>query len=281
MPPRRTITGRSQDPRQRFAEELRALRDAKGVTLRQLAAELGWDQSQFSKMETGASLGGPEIVEALDIYYGTTPVLLALWEIAVTDLGRFRAEFRPYMELEAGAVRMWQYSPAIIPGLLQTPGYARELLVAGGMYEEEELASQVDARVTRPELVLGDGAPRFRSIISEGALRTPLRNYAEWRGQLEHLLHMSERGNITIHVLPTSVGLHALASTDVMFLCDEDMKVVAWVEGGYTGELVESNGEVERLQLRYDLVRDVALSPGESRQFIRQLLEEAPCEPST
>ena len=80
MPPRRAITGRSQEPRRRFAEELRLLRTQRGVSLRELAKAVGWDASQFGKMESGQTLGGPEIVEALDTYYGTPSLLLTLWD---------------------------------------------------------------------------------------------------------------------------------------------------------------------------------------------------------
>ena len=60
MPPRRVVTGRSQEPRQRFAEELRLLR-----------------------AQSGETLGGPEVVQALDQHYGTPGLLLTLWELAL------------------------------------------------------------------------------------------------------------------------------------------------------------------------------------------------------
>ncbi|KFG72149.1 Scr1 family TA system antitoxin-like transcriptional regulator [Streptomyces mutabilis] len=57
-------------------------------------------------------------------------------------------------------------------------------------------------------------------------------------------------------------------------------RIVVWVETGYSGELVQKTTAVDQLQLPYDRVRDMALSPGESREFIERMLEEAPCEPS-
>lgn len=53
MPTRRAVTGRSREPRARFAEELRLLRTARGHSLRQLGDRLGWDWSLFGKMEKG------------------------------------------------------------------------------------------------------------------------------------------------------------------------------------------------------------------------------------
>ncbi|MBU6532920.1 helix-turn-helix domain-containing protein [Streptomyces sp. NPDC057245] len=279
MPQRRAITGRSQEPRARFAEELRLLRQTRGVSLRGMAEAVGWDASQFGKMENGHTLGGPEIVEALDQYYGTGGMLLTLWELAVADPTQFKERYRRYMVLEAEAVSMWQYSPSIVPGLLQTPEYAAELLRQGGQ-TGVELDKQVAARMGRRERLLAEGGPQFRAILSETVLHSALRSPAEWRAQLRHLLVMGERPNICVQVVPWSAGLHALTNTHTMFLHGAG-RIVAWVETGYSGELVQETTAVDQLQLRYDRVRDTALSPGASREFIGRMLEEAPCETST
>ncbi|MFK0140353.1 DUF5753 domain-containing protein [Streptomyces murinus] len=280
MPQRRAITGRSQEPRARFAEELRLLREERHLTFRALAAQVGWDPTLFSKMEKGQSLGGPETVVALDTFYGTGDKLLTLWELAKADPTQFKERYREYMLREAGAASMWQFAPSVIHGLLQTPEYARELLKQGGQFGAE-LETQVAARMGRCELLYADGAPQFRTIVSETVLRSPLRDLGAWRAQLSHLLETGERPNVIIQVMPLSVGLHGLTNTDTMFLRDVGGRTVAWVETGYAGELVQEATAVETLQLRYDRVRDLALSPDRSREFIKRMLEEAPCEPST
>ncbi|WP_030542885.1 helix-turn-helix transcriptional regulator [Streptomyces albus] len=280
MPQRRLVTGRSREPRQRFAEELRQLRAGKGVSLRQLGERLGWDWSLFGKMEKGETLGGPEVVQALDTYFGTPGMLLALWELARADHTQFREQYRRYMELEAEATSLWHFAVSVLPGLLQTPGYARELLAAGGL-RGDELEHQVDARMGRRELLDGEEPPPFRSMISEAVLRAPLRDVGEWRTQLEHLLAMGDRLDVTLQVLPLSVGPHGLMNATVMFLRLPDGRTVAYTENGYRGELIEETCPVDRLQRAYDAVRDLALTPVESRKFVLRLLEERPCDPST
>lgn len=280
MPTRRVVTGRSREPRARFAEELRSLRAARGESLRQLGERLGWDWSLFGKMEKGETLGGPEVVQALDTYYGTPGLLLALWELAVSDKSQFKEQYRRYMALEAEATNLWHFAVSIVPGLLQTPGYAREVLAAGG-FKGEALDQQVDARMGRQELLAIDDPPPFRTILSEAVLRTPLRDMAEWRGQLERLRESGERGDVTVQVLPQSAGPHGLVSTDVWFLRLPEGRPVAYTENAYWGDLIEENPRVERLQRAYDAVRDLALSPPESRKFILRILEEVPCSPST
>ncbi|MFI6008565.1 helix-turn-helix domain-containing protein [Streptomyces sp. NPDC051243] len=280
MPQRRRVTSRSHEPRRRFAEEVRALRERKGVSLRELAAELGWDWSMLGKLERGQTLGSPEMAQALDEYYGTPGLLLALWELAVADPARFKEQYRRYMLLEAEAVSLWHFAVSILPGLLQSDGYASEVLATGGI-KGEELAQQVEARVGRRALLLGEDAPTFRSILSEAVLRTPLRDAKAWREQLEHLAEVAERPHVTLQVLPLGAGLHGLVGTAVMFLRMPEGRTVAYTETAYHGELVEENREVERLQRAYDSMRDLALSPAESLKFIGQMLEEAPCDPST
>lgn len=216
MPPRRVVTGRSQEPRQRFAEELRHLRARSGASLRQLGERLGWDWSLFGKMEKGETLGGPEVVQALDQHYGTSGMLLVLWELARGDKTQFKERYRRHMTLEAEAVSLWHFAVSVLPGLLQTRGYARELLAAGG-FTGDALAQQVEARLGRRELLEGDGPP-FRTILSEATLRTALRDAKAWREQLEYLAEVAERPNVTVQVLLQSAGLHGLSTTDVWFL---------------------------------------------------------------
>ncbi|MFE2373761.1 helix-turn-helix domain-containing protein [Streptomyces sp. NPDC059398] len=280
MPQRRLVTSRSQEPRQRFAEELRKLRAERGLSLRQVGERLGWDYSLFGKMEKGETLGGPEVIQALDHFFGTQGLLLVLWELAMKDRTQFRERYRQYMALESDATSLWHFAVSVLPGLLQTPGYAREVLAAGGL-REPELTQQVEARMGRRELLEGADAPPFRTILSEAVLRTPLRDLGQWRKQLEYLLEMSERDDVTVQVLPFRVGPYGLDSTDVWFLRLPGGRTVAYTENAYRGELIEDDGPVERLQRAYDAVRDLALSPTESRKFILRMLEEVPCDPST
>lgn len=278
MSQRRAITGRSQEPRQRFAEELRTLRAGSGMSLRALGERLGWDWSLFGKMEKGETLGSPEVVQALDTHYGTPGLLLALWELAAGDHTQFRERYRRYMSLEAEAVSLWHFAVSVLPGLLQTPGYAREVLAAGGL-RGKGLDQQIDARMGRRELLEGEGTPRFRTILSEAVLRTALLDTLEWRGQLEHLAEMAERPNIIVQVLPFSAGPYGLDSTDVWFLRLRRGQTVAYTENAHRGDLIEDGEAVERLQSAYDAVRDLALTPAESQKFVLRMLEEMPCEP--
>ncbi|MFJ8230627.1 helix-turn-helix domain-containing protein [Streptomyces sp. NPDC094448] len=277
MPPRKATTGRSQSPRQRFAEELHALRVESGESLRKLAERMGWDWSLFGKMERGETIGGPEVALALDQHYGMRGGLLALWELALGDSTQFKEQYRRYMKLEAEATGLSHFAVSVPPGLLQTDGYATAVLSTGGA-SGVELAQQVEARAGRRALLVGDGIPHFRTVLSETVLRTPLADPREWRAQLEHLLAMADHPRVTLQVLLQSAGGHGLVSTDVMFLRLPGGQSVAYTENAHRGELIEECTAVDRLQVAYDAVRDLALSPAQSRTFILRMLEEVPCD---
>ncbi|MFD9053124.1 helix-turn-helix domain-containing protein [Streptomyces zaomyceticus] len=277
MPQRRVMSGRSQEPRQRFAEESRRLRVERKLSLRQLGERVGWDWSLFGKMEKGETISSPDVVQALETFYGTPGLLLALWELAAGDKSQFKERYRRYMTLEAEAVSLWHFAVSVLPGLLQTPGYAREVLTAGG-YTGKDLEQQVEARMGRKVLLEGEDAPPFRTILAEAVLRTPVQDDREWRAQLECLVEMSERQNITVQVLLQSAGVHGLVGTEVWFLRLSNGRPVAYTENAHSGELIEESGRIERMQRAYDVVRDMALSPAESRKFILHMLEGVPCD---
>ncbi|WP_331462044.1 Scr1 family TA system antitoxin-like transcriptional regulator [Streptomyces sp. KMM 9044] len=133
----------------------------------------------------------------------------------------------------------------------------------------------------RRELLDGEKAPPFRTILSEAVLRTPLRDAGEWRGPLEYLAGVTERPNVTVQALPLNAGLHGLTNATVMFLRLTNGRSVACTESGYRGDPVEENARVERLHGACNAMRDLALSPAESRKFALAMWEEELYDPWT
>jgi transcriptional regulator with XRE-family HTH domain len=277
MPTRKPLTANDgRSPRRRLADSLTQLREKSGLSLRDLAEKTGWDHSHLSRMEQGKALGGPEVVEALDQVYGTTPVLMELWEIA-RDQSAFRDKYQRYMLLESTAESIYMYSQGVLPGLLQTEAYARELL--GQSMAEIDIDEQVTARLDRQVILRGDDAVEFRAVIDESTLRRPLRDTQTWRQQLAHLVAMAELPNVAIQVLPLTAGLHCLSNTDLILLWQPDGTYVAYSETGYYGELYEDSRDARPMRVAYDRLRDLALSPRDSVALIEQLMEDSSCDP--
>lgn len=272
MGARKPNAGQRPSARQMLAKELARLREESGKSLATLGEETTYDRAYLHKLETGARVGSPGVIAALNAVYGTGGHLTMLWQLAREDA--FADKYKRFMELEAKATVRYEYAAGVIPGLLQTEGYAREVLQAARPRDDNDLAEQVAARLGRQDLLRGDDPPHYRAVLDESVLRRRGGDPKEWRIQLTHLVTVSQLPNITIQVLPFAAGLHALMGTSLTILWLPDGKAVAYTEDQHSGQLLESAKDVEDLRLSYDLLRDLALSPRESVAFIKRLMED-------
>ncbi|WP_405796895.1 helix-turn-helix domain-containing protein [Streptomyces sp. NBC_01506] len=272
MGARNPNAGQRPSARQMLAKELARLREESGKSLATLGEETTYDRAYLHKLETGARVGSPEVIAALSAVYGVGDHLMMLWQLAQEDA--FPDKYKRFMKLEAKATVRYEYAAGTIPGLLQTEGYAREVLQAARPRDDEDLAEQVAARLGRQKLLQGDHPPYYRAMLDESVLRRGGHDPKEWQAQLEHLVTVSQLPNVTIQVLPFAAGLHALMGTSLTILWLPDGKAVAYTEDQHSGQLLESAKDVEDLRLSYDLLRDLALSPRKSVAFIKQLLED-------
>lgn len=114
-------------------------------------------------------------------------------------------------------------------------------------------------------------------ILDEGALRRAVPDGKVWKDQLSHLTAAAALPSVALQVLPFTAGVHDLMDSHLWLLWQRVGDPVAYVEGNGFGELIDDPDKVLSLRLSYDLVRDAALTPSESRAFIEGLLKE--CTP--
>ncbi|MFB7089514.1 helix-turn-helix domain-containing protein [Streptomyces sp. NPDC056296] len=268
------VDGQGESGRAVLGRTLRFLREKEGKSLGQLADESGYDKSYLSRLESGERLSKVTVMEDLDGYYGAGDLLVSLWKVARIDA--FKDKYKEYMRLEALARVVHVYTPNV-PGLLQTEGFAREVLSGPQTTDQERDAveEQVAARLGRQLLLRKNPAPSVRFVIDELAIRRPSADAATWEGQLMHLEAAAREPNIVLQVLPFSAGIHHLMGKgSLTLLWQKDGKSVAYVEGGSSGLLMDDPDDVLHHRLSYDRLRDLALSPSDSLTFIRDVLEE-------
>lgn len=267
----------------RLGRELRKLRDEHGLNVEQAAKELHCSPSRVSRIESGEIKAKPGDVMELLVAYGV-PIdgepgqsLIALarelresgWWQRLDALSNKYATFIAY---EAEARQLRNFEPTLIPGLLQTEAYAREVVSVGRETDAEAIEQLVKARLTRQEVLSRQPVPlKIHTILSEAALRIEVGSAEIVRDQLEHIVKLSKLPNVTIQVLRFAAGAHlATRGGFAVLTFDKGDPPLGYIET-LAGELfLESGKEIDRLNSVYDHLRTLAMSPAESIKFLKE-----------
>lgn len=215
--------------RRRLAVRFRALREEAGHSLRDLAAHLRVPEPQASRLDTGARGFNPDQIRRLADWYGLAasevPELLALgaesrkrgwWQ--QVDLAD---SYRTLIGLEQAAKSINEFSGMVVPGLLQTPAYARAVARGDSIdVEPPQIEQAVEVRMRRQRILAADDAPRLRIVIDEAVLARVTGGPSVMAEQLAHMERMSMRPNITVQVIGFEAGSH-LGMTKNQFILVE------------------------------------------------------------
>jgi transcriptional regulator with XRE-family HTH domain len=255
-----------------FGEELRFAREAKGLSIRELAALTSYSYQQVGNVEAGRRTPSEPFADEVDAGLDTggrfTRLLRRVLREALPDW------FQGAAAEEAQAMRIRTYQCQVVHGLLQTEEYARALIKAAqprASYERVE--ALVAARMARQSILAGEHPPYFWTILDEAVLRRPVGSNAVMAEQLERLLKESANPNVTIQVLPFASGAHAAMSGDFTLWSYADRSDVLYVEGLSAVTLKEGVSDVENARLTYDLLQAAALPGEQSAGMIRDVLE--------
>ncbi|MCX4485180.1 helix-turn-helix domain-containing protein [Streptomyces anulatus] len=256
-----------------FGSRLRKLRIAAGLTQAEVGVLAHVVSSRIAQLEraTGAK-PTLELTRVLDKELVADELLIDLWPYVYREA--FPDWSRAFIAYSVRAAMIRQYASHAVPGLLQTPQYARALLSMGHtLRDDEHLEERLAARLDRQVRLTGPDRPELWIILDEAVLRRPVGGAAVMRGQLEKLLRMAEEPNVTIQVLPFDQGAHGSLGGSLTVLVMPDGTEVAYTEGAHYGQLTEEPDEVERFVLTYDQLRAMALPPLMSLALIRSVLE--------
>ncbi|MFG3406532.1 Scr1 family TA system antitoxin-like transcriptional regulator [Streptomyces sp. NPDC048142] len=256
-----------------FGSRVRKLRTAAGLTQTEVGTLTHVVGSRIAQIEraTGAK-PTLELTRALDRELVADDLLIDLWPYVYREA--YPDWSRAFIAYSARASVIRQYASHAVPGLLQTPEYARTLLSFGhSLRDADHLEERIAARLDRQVRLTGPDRPELWIILDEAVLRRPVGGSAVMRGQLEKLLKMAEEPNITLQVLPFDQGAHGALAGSLSVLVMPDGSKVAYTEGAHHGQLTEEPDEVEQFVLVYDRLRAMALPPLMSLDLIRSVLE--------
>lgn len=261
-------------PRTLLGRRLRRLREAEGLSLRELARRLGFPFGYISRVERGEQLPSDALAETLDSHYSREDLSFAeLLEMArdsaVPHYGKV------FLASERKARRIQVFDSSIIPGLLQTPEYARALIrdTLQGC-PDSEVTAQVELRLSRRKVFEAEEKPYFWGIVDEAALRRAVGGASVMAGQLDHLLETVTSPRINFQVLPFDQGEHPMLGGSLWLLTLRSGATLGYVESFASGDAVESPERVVQLTQRFDTARAKALPEAESIELIRRYLEE-------
>jgi transcriptional regulator with XRE-family HTH domain len=268
---------------------LRELRLRAGIAADDAAAHIARTDSTISRMETGQSSVSARVLERLIDLYGATPEearQLAALAKAARQRGwwqRYGEVLHPgfelYLGLEAEATEINVYASEWVPGLLQTPEYARAILSAEPHPpSEEEIQGRVEARLARQAILSGDDPAQYWVVLNEAVLRRIVGSPKIMTEQLHGLVATSRRRNVKLQVLPFSCGAHPAVSGAFTFLSlDLSESAVAeyvYVENRAGSLVMDKESEVAIHRLTFDALRADALSPERSVAFIEEVAAE-------
>ncbi|MFI1528624.1 helix-turn-helix domain-containing protein [Streptomyces griseus] len=267
-----------QNLRAVFASELKSARElypGGGMTQAELAAELKTSRSTVSRLESSSGFIQPEIPALLDRIFGTDGRFQGLYE-KIESRG-FTAYSLERLKLERTATAILEWSPTVVPGLLQTMDYARALLRQGfPRATETEVRARATARIDRQGLLGGVTSPDLSVVICESVIRRRVGTPETMRGQLEALLAFTTTPTVLLQVLPLDSGAHGLMDGSLSILTASDRRVIAYTEGIQSGAIIEEPGAVGTLSRFYDVLSATALGQAASARVIEKQLEAYP-----
>lgn len=288
------VTTGSTVPRRQLGRYLRELRTNARLTVHAAAKALEWSEAKMWRIETGRTSLRSHDVETMCRVYGASEELkIALMALAKETKGKgwwhaygdvIPESFDLFIGLEGAACRLELYSPELIPGLFQTPDYARAVIKNNSRLQgEEEIDRRVQLRVQRQTLVTRLTEPTtLRAALNEAVIRRAVGGTAVMAAQLDRLAELNERPNVSIRVVPFSLGAHQGLDSGSFIL----MRFPAAGDGrnhepptvyvqGFTGAMyLDRPREIDRYGESFAAIWDAALSQEESSALFRQTARE-------
>ncbi len=268
--------------------ELKRLRNAVNVTQGEAAECIDTDDSRISRIESGSSpISRPELSELLRRYGLHSGGELYEFLIALHRDSRKRGwwhqqrgaiplSLQQLIELESSATRMVQFSPTVLPGLLQTEDYAAALISSFPVPAQGSVEEAVQVRMTRQKVLTEAAAPQFICLLDEATLHRQVGGPQTQAAQLRRLVAVSNQPALTIRVLPYASGVHSgVHGGFKLFSYPSPTSMeFAFVEylGGHI--FVEGDGAVDAFRRTAGSLQDEALSSDDSMELITRIARD-------
>lgn len=273
--------------RRRLRVELRSARQASGVTQQQVAAAVNWPVAKVIQIEAGA----------IGISETDLKVLLRLYRTIdsehareLTELARDAREnswwdsywgtvnprLIQLIQFESAASVVRGFQPLTVPGLLQTEDYATSLTGENIALSPADADIVVSVRMKRQELLSRAYAPFLHFVIDEAVVRRLVGGRDSMCLQIRHLIKMAARSNITLQIVPFSIGSYpGLSGSFVIFeFPDEGDDDILYIENPRGDLFIEDPSEIAIYEESFEDLRRLSMDPDESVAFLAAIANE-------
>ncbi|MEV0583438.1 helix-turn-helix transcriptional regulator [Nonomuraea sp. NPDC050310] len=266
--------------------QLRKLRSARGISREDAGYSIRASHAKISRLELGqVSFKERDVADLLTLYGVTDEAerapLLELarqanapgWWHKYGDV--LPGWFEVYIGLEGAASVIRTYENQFVPGLLQTPAYARAVIVLDNAHAStEELDRRVSVRMTRQRRLTAAQPLTLWAVVDEAVVRRSHGGPGVMREQIEHLLTMAALPNVTIQIMSFERGAHAAAGGPFSLLRfpQPELPDVVYMEQLTSALYLDKPVETEHYIQVMDRLSAQALTPDDSTRFLRNLL---------
>ncbi|MEV5751941.1 helix-turn-helix transcriptional regulator [Actinoallomurus sp. NPDC052308] len=256
-----------------FAAELRSWREYRKMSQLQLAKAINYSESAVGMVETARRKPKVDFVKRCDDALETGGALRRLLkelverELIPDWLDRWRI-------VEEQATALNSFEALVVPGLLQTPDYARAVFERSGQPASQDIEAQVRTRIERQQILERDDPPMFVAVVDEGVLHRAVGGPEVMCAQLLHLVELCEsRSDIVVQVIPKDVGAYAgLAGPFAIATMDGDEFV--YLDTALYGQLAESAHDLAIVKRMWETLRAEALPRQASINLIKKVAEQ-------
>lgn len=257
-----------------YGTELKRRREAAGMTQQGLGHRVFVSGGYIGQFEQAIRKPQIDVAQRIDEVLQTDGFFERMCRKLINN-SRYAEYFAAAAELESLATAICEFEPTVIPGLLQTPDYARAVIRASNPLATEEFIEDiVRARMDRARILADATRPLYWVIVHETALRIPVGGPDTMARQLDHLSAMAGERKALVQVLPYAAGAYPQMGKGLKLMEFEDAPPTAYTEAVYSGNLLDDPAVVKRTQSTYDLLRAAALSPEGSLALIESAVED-------
>jgi transcriptional regulator with XRE-family HTH domain len=265
------MTAKRMTARKFLAREIKIARETKGISRDKLARAVYVSEGLVRAWETARRLPQVDQLKLVDEVLGTNGYLQRMREDLIKNEPVPEYMDR-WIEIEQTARTAVTYQPLLVPGLFQTPEYAREVFKDTGR-QIDDIDESVEARIDRQKILDPDHGLVMVAIIDECVLDRPIGGKEVMYGQMLRLLEFAAQPNVEIQIVPMNTGFYSGLSGGFI-IATMDGKEYAYVDDTFSGDVLEDPDEVAAIQRLWVALSVQAMPAKQSIERIEQAVEK-------